>query len=195
MGVEIIPVLGALGVAGLAVALALQPVLSNIFSGISLIMDKSVRVGDWIILDDKTSGVIEKIGIRSTRVKTFDNDVIIIPNTKFADSLIRNASLPEPQIRKVVTFSVAYGSDVEKVKKIVISELKKISWIVPEPEPKVRFVEMGESSLNFKAFFYIDSFENGYASIDEANTRIYNALRKSGITIPFPQLDVHLKKD
>ncbi|MBU1988734.1 MAG: mechanosensitive ion channel family protein, partial [Nanoarchaeota archaeon] len=73
-GVEIVPVLGALGIAGLAVALALQPVLANIFSGISVIMDKSVKVGDWIIMEDGTWGVIQKIGIRGTRVRTFDND-------------------------------------------------------------------------------------------------------------------------
>jgi small-conductance mechanosensitive channel len=121
--------------------------------------------------------------------------MIIVPNTKLADSYIRNASLPEPKVRKVVQFSVAYGSDVEKVKKIVSAELGKISWVVNDPEPFVRFVEMGPSSLDFKAFFHIDSFENGNASIDEANTRIYNALRKAGIGIPFPQLDVHLKKE
>ncbi|MBU0907029.1 MAG: mechanosensitive ion channel [Nanoarchaeota archaeon] len=194
-GVEIVPVLGALGVAGLAVALALQPVLSNIFSGISVVMDKSVKVGDWIIMDNGTWGVISKIGIRSTRVKTFDNDMVIIPNTKLADSDIRNVSLPEPKVRKTIPFGVAYGSNVDEVKKIVLAELKKIKHVVKNPEPYVRFLEMGESSLNFKAFFYIDSYENGYASVDEANTRIYNALNKAEITIPFPQMDVHLKKD
>ncbi|MFH1802829.1 MAG: mechanosensitive ion channel domain-containing protein [archaeon] len=193
-GIEILPVLGALGVAGLAVALALQPVLANIFSGISVVMDKSVKVGDWIIMGDGTWGVILKIGIRSTRVKTFDNDVVIIPNTKLADSDIRNVSLPEKKVRKTIPFGVAYGSDVDKVKKIVLAELKKVEHSVPDPEPSVRFLEMGESSLNFKAFFYIDSYEYGYASVDEANTRIYNALNKAGITIPFPQMDVHLKK-
>lgn len=175
-GVEIVPVLGALGVAGLAVALALQPVLSNIFSGISLIIDKSVRIGDWVIIDDKTSGTIEHIGIRSTRVRTFDNDMIIIPNTKLADSYIRNASLPEPKVRKVVSFSFAHGQDVDKVKRIVLSEIKKIKYVVDEPEPSVQFVEIAQNGLNFKAFFYIDSFENGYAAIDEANTRIYKSL-------------------
>jgi MscS family membrane protein len=194
-GVEIVPVLGALGIAGLAVALALQPTLSNIFSGISLIMDKSVRVGDRVILDENSWGVIEKIGIRSTRVNTSDNETVIIPNTKLADSNIRNASLPEPKVRRVAKFGVAYGSDVEKVKKIILAELKKISWVVREPEPVVRLMELGESSLNFKAYFYIEGYEHRDVAIDEVNTRIYNALNNAGLVIPLPQMDVHLKKD
>lgn len=194
-GVEIVPVLGALGVAGLAVALALQPVLSNIFSGVSLIMDKSVRVGDRVVLDDGTWGTIDKIGIRSTRVRTSDNEMIIIPNTRLADSNIRNASLPEPKVRRTASFGVAYGSDIEKVKKVVLAELKKISWVVHDPEPVVRFMEFGESSLNFKAFFYIEGYENKDVAIDEVNTRVYNILNKAGLIIPFPQMDVHLKKD
>lgn len=192
-GVEILPVLGALGVAGLAVALALQPVLANIFSGVSVVVDKSVKNGDWIILDDGTWGVINKIGIRSTRVKTFDNDLIIIPNTRLADSNIRNVSLPGKKLRKTVPFGVAYGSDIEKVKKVVLGELRKVKHVVKDPAPSVYFLEMGESSLNFKAFFHIDSYEFGYSSVDEATTRIYNALNKAGIEIPFPQVDVHMK--
>lgn len=194
-GVEILPVLGALGVAGLAVALALQPVLANIFSGISVVVDKSIKSGDWIILDDGTWGVIDKIGIRSTRVRTFDSDLIIIPNTKLADSNIRNVSLPGKTLRKTIPFGVAYGSDIEKVKKIVLAELKKVKHAVKTPEPSVYFLEMGESSLNFKAFFHIDSYEFGYSSVDEATTRIYNALNREGIEIPFPQMDVHMKKE
>ncbi len=192
--VEILPLLGALGIAGLAVALALQPTLANIFSGIAMIVDKSVRVGDWIILEDGMWGVVEKIGIRSTKFRTFDNELIVLPNTKFADSRIQNVSMPDPKARIVIPFSVAYGTDVDKVKKLIISEIKKIPRVVDKEEIVVRFLEMGESSLNFKAYFYIESFEFRMASIDEATTRIYNALNKAGIEIPFPQMDVHFKK-
>jgi MscS family membrane protein len=193
-GIEIIPILGALGVAGIAVALALQPVLSNIFSGVAMVLDKTVRVGDWIVLENGTWGVIEKIGIRSTKIRSFDNELVVVPNTVLADNKIRNVSLPEPKVRTVVPFGVAYGSDIDKVKKIVLKEIKKIPHVIDDPKPVVRFLEMGDSSLNFKAFFYVDSFENRYGSLDEANTRIYNALNKAGIEIPFPQMDVHLKK-
>lgn len=194
-GIEIGPLLAGLGIAGLAVALALQPTLANIFSGASMILDKSIRLGDWIVLEDGTWGVIEKISLRSTKIKSFDNELLVIPNSKLADSRIHNVALPEPKSRVVIPFSVAYGSDIEKVRKLVSKEINKIGHLVNDPEPTVKFLEMGESSLNFKAFFYVDSYENRYGAIDEANTRIYNALNKAGISIPFPQMDVHLKKD
>ena len=84
--------------------------------------------------------------------------------------------------------------DIEKVKKIILAEIKKIKNFVEDPEPRVRFLEMADSSLNFKAFFYVNSFENRFDAIDDANTRIYNILNKNNIEIPFPQRDIHMKK-
>ena len=194
-GVEILPLLGALGVAGIAIALALQPVLSNIFSGVSVVLDKSVSVGDLVYLDSGTRGKVAKIGLRSTKVTSFDNELFIIPNTKLAESIIQNVALPEPKSRVVVRFGVAYGSDIDKVKKIVLKEIRSVANIVlDDPEPKVSFRKMGDSSLDFKALFYVDDYGDRFDAIDEANTRIYNALNKVGIEIPFPQMDVHLKK-
>ncbi len=193
-GIEITPLLAGLGIAGLAVALALQPVLSNIFSGASMVLDSSIRVGDLVYLDQNTKGKILKVGLRSTRILTFDNELIIIPNSKLAESVIQNVALPSPISRAVVPFNVSYGSDIDKVKKIVLKEIKSIKNVLEEPEPMVRFVEMGDSSLNFKAYFYVNNFDNRFPSIDEANTKIYNALNRNGINIPFPQMDIHLKK-
>ena len=193
-GIEIGPLLAGLGIAGLAVALALQPVLANIFSGVSMILDKSLKVGDLVYLDVTTRGKVEKIGLRSTKIRTFDNELIIIPNTKLAESQIQNIALPEPKSRAIIPFGVAYGSDVNKVKKIVIKELKSISGVSKDPEPFVRFTEMAASSLNFNAYFYVDNFENRASAKDEANTKIYNALNKAKIEIPFPQMDVNMKK-
>jgi len=194
-GVEITPLLAGLGIAGLAIALALQPVLSNIFSGVSMILDHSVRVGDLVYLDADTKGKIEKVGLRSTRITTFDNELIIVPNNKLSESTIQNVALPEPKTRAVVPFGVAYGSDIAKVKKVILKEIRTIKNVVLEDsEPVIRFIEMADSSLNFKAYFFVNHFENRFAAIDEANTKIYNALNKNNIEIPFPQRDVHMKK-
>jgi len=193
-GVQIGPFLAGLGIAGLAVALALQPTLSNIFSGLSIILDKSIRVNDLVYLDADTKGKILKIGLRSTKILTFDNELVILPNSKLAESRIQNVALPEPKSRAVVAFGVAYGSNIDKVKKIVLKEIKSIKNLINDPEPSVKFLEMADSSLNFKAYFYVDSFEHRFAAIDEANTKIYNALNKNKISIPFPQMDVYLKK-
>ncbi len=193
-GLEITPLLAGLGIAGLAVALALQPILSNILSGAAMVLDNSIHVGDLVYLDSQTKGKILRIGLRTTRITTFDNELIIVPNNKLADSAIQNVALPEPKTRTVIQFSVAYGSDINKVKKIIVSEIKKIKYAEKDPEPFVRFIEMADSSLNFKAYFYVSSFENRFTAIDEANTRIYNSLSKNGIEIPFPQRDVHIRK-
>ncbi|MFC1682262.1 mechanosensitive ion channel family protein [Nanoarchaeota archaeon] len=193
-GIEIGPFLAGLGIGGLAVAFALQSSLSNIFGGVSIILDKTVKVGDLVYLDDGTQGKIQHIGLRSTKITTFDNELIIVPNGKLADSKVQNVTLPDPKSRVVIPFGVAYGSDIEKVKKIALSEVKKVKNFCNNPGPFARFLEMAESSLNFKVFFYVDSFEHRGLAKDEANTRIYNALNKAKIEIPFPQMDVHVRK-
>ena len=193
-GFDVGTVLAGIGVAGIAIAFALQESLSNIFGGISIILDKSVNVGDLVNLDDGTSGKIARIGIRSTKIQTFDNEVIIVPNSKLASSNIKNIAQPAPKSRVVIPFGVAYGTNIEKVKKIVLKEIKTVSGFIDDPEPNVRFLAMGNSSLDFKAYFFVESYEQRFNAIDEANTKIYNALNKNKIEIPFPQMDVHLKK-
>ncbi len=195
-GIEIGPILAGLGIAGIAIGLALQPTLSNIFAGIFLVLDKTIREDDIIYLDEKTEGRVEKIGLRSTKIRTSNDEVIIVPNNRIAESRVENISLPEPKTRIVIPFSVAYGSDIEKVKRIVIREMTTIKNAYKDPKPFVRFMKMGESSLNFEAYFYIhmSTLSNRDNSIDEANTKIYNSLSDAGIRIPFPQMDVHVKK-
>lgn len=193
-GIEIGPLLAGVGIGGVAIAFALQASLSNIFGGISIILDKTIRVGDWIKLDDGTVGIIQKIGLRSTKLKTFDNEILFIPNSKLSDSKIQNIAMPEPKARVVIPFGVAYGSDINKVKKIVEKEIRKITNFIEDPEPSVKFLEMGDSALNFKAFFFVKSFQDRFNAIDEANTKIYNALNKAKIEIPYPQMDIHMKK-
>ena len=194
-GVEIGPFLAGLGIAGIAIALALQPTLANIFSGLSIVLDKTVRVGDLVYIDEKTKGKILEVGLRSTKIITFDNELIIVPNSKLADSIIQNVALPEPKTRVVIQFGVSYGTNIDKVKKLILNEIVKVKHFDKDPSPVVRFAEMGDSALIFKIYFYVDSFENKFEAIDDANTRIYNILNKNKISIPFPQMEVHVKKN
>ncbi len=193
-GFEIGPVLASLGIAGIAIAFALQSSLANVFGGISLILDENMKVGQVVKVDDVTTGEIVDIGFRSTKIKSWDNEIIIVPNGVLANSVFKNISQPTKHIRVVAPFGVEYGSDIEKVKKLVYREIKKVDGYLSKPEPSVKFLEMADSALNFKAFFYIDNYSNRYAALDEINERIYNALNKNKIGIPFPQMDVHMKK-
>ena len=195
-GIEVGPMLAGLGIAGIAIGLALQPVLTNIIAGISIVLDKSIKEDDIIYVDDKIEGKVEKIGLRSTKLRTSNDETVIIPNSKLAENRVMNISIPEPRVRVIVPFSVAYGSDVEKVKKIVMEEIKTIKNLDKTEKTNVRFMNMGASALEFQAFFHIVVYHTRGKSdaVDEANTKRYNALKKHGFDIPFSQLDVHMKK-
>jgi MscS family membrane protein len=193
-GVEVGPLLAGLGIAGLAVALALQPTLSNIFSGISLILDQTYNIGDMIKIDD-VMGEIYSIGLRTTRIKSFDNEMFIIPNSKVAEAKIQNFLQPDPTIRMNVEFGVGYGADPEYIKKIAIEEVEKIKFIDKEQEIRVLFLSMGDSALNFKIMFWVDHIDKRWPAHQEAITRIYRRLYKEGIEIPFPQRTVWLRDE
>ena len=192
-GIAIGPFLASLGIAGLAIAFALQNTLANVFGGISLIIDKTIRVGDVIAVDD-TKGTVIDIGLRSTRIKSYDGNSIIIPNGKLVDSKVQNRVQPNKKERVAIPFGVEYGAKVDKVKKIVLKEINKIEGVLDDPEPSVVFLEMGDSALLFKAYFWMKEYSETFGAKDKANELIYNALNKAKIGIPFPQMDVHVKK-
>ncbi|MAF89291.1 MAG: mechanosensitive ion channel family protein [archaeon] len=192
-GADIGPLLASLGIAGLAIAFAMQSTLGNLFGGVSIIVDRSVRPGDVVEIDT-TMGTVEDVGLRSTRIRTFTNELIVIPNGQVADAKIINHILPSKRVRLDIPLGVAYGSDVEKVKKTVLKSLEGIDNVLKEPKPMVRFTNMGDSALEFKVYIWINRFQNKFLVKDIANTTIYKALNKAKIAIPFPQMDVHLKK-
>lgn len=194
-GVQIAPLLASLGIAGLAVALALQSTLSNIFGGISIILDQAVKIGDIVQLEDGTKGRVVKVSLRSTKIVTFDNELITIPNGKLADSKIMDWHQPDKRIRITIKFGVEYGSDANKVKKVVLDLIKKEDKILKEPAPLVLFDEMADFSLNFSAYFWIENVDDKITVKDIMTTKIYNALRKNKIGIPFPTRTVYIKKE
>ncbi len=194
-GIQIGPLLTSLGIAGIAIAFALQNTLGNIFGGMSIILDKSVRVGDVIKLDNETMGTVVDVGLRSTKIKTLDNELITIPNGKLADSKVLNYLHPDPTLRVSVEFSTEYGSDVSKVRKVVLETLGKIPSILKKPEPAVVLTEMADSGLKFKALFWINSFEDKGPTKFNATEEIYNALRKAGIGIPFPTRTIYMRNE
>lgn len=189
-GIEIAPVLASLGIAGLAVALALQPTLGNIFSGISLVLDKTFEVGDVIKLDTGEVGSVYVIGLRTTRIKTFDNEIIIVPNSVLANTRIQNFYQPDRKVRVNVEFGVEYGTDPEYVKRIVIDEITKIPDIDTEQGINVWFNAMADSALTFTARFWVDDISKKWVAQQEAMSRIYRRLYKEEIGIPFPQRTV-----
>lgn len=193
-GIQIGPLLTSLGIAGIAVAFALQSTLGNIFGGMSIILDKSVKVGDKIKLDNETMGTVMDVGLRSTKILTWDGELITIPNGKLADSRILNFMQPEPKVRIAIEFGVEYGSDTSKVRKVVIDTISKLQGVLKEHAPKVLMTEMSDFALKFRALFWVSSFDIKFDTKALATEEIYNALRKAGIGIPFPTRTVYLKE-
>jgi small-conductance mechanosensitive channel len=194
-GVDVTPFVAGLGIAGLAISFALQSTLSNIISGISLIMDKTFKVGDKIELDSGEVGVIHEITLRSTRVRTYDNEILIIPNNNMAGAKIKNFTQPDLKMRVVVPFGVEYGNKPEKVIPLIEKAVRKeVKGILKEPDVKVVFTEMADSSINFKALYWVKHYNDAYAKKLEGMDVIYRTLNKNKIGIPFPTRTVYNKK-
>ncbi|MEK7196979.1 MAG: mechanosensitive ion channel family protein, partial [Nitrospirota bacterium] len=163
LGISITPLITALGVGGLAVALALQDTLANLFAGIHILVEKSIRVGDFIRLETGQEGYVEDITWRTTRVKMLPNNMVVIPNNKLAQSIVTNYYLPEKRMSLSIPVSVGYNSDIDKLERILTEEAKKaveeVSGLLGDPEPVVRFIPgFGESSLDFTLVCHVREF-------------------------------------
>jgi len=189
--IQIGPLLASLGIAGIAVAFALQTTLGNLFGGISLILDKTFRVGDIVQLDDGQLGEVKKVSLRSTKLRTFDNELVTVPNGKLADSKIINWNMPDLKVRVNIPFGVEYGSSVARVKKVVMEIVKKHKNILKDPAPQILFREMADSSLNFLLRFWLDDIGQKVEMKDKVITEIYDTLNKNKIGIPFPTRTVY----
>ena len=188
--------LASAGIAGLALGLAAQETLSNIFGGLSIIADAPYKVGDWVNLDGGERGRVTKIGLRSTRMMTRDDVEITVPNAAIASGKIINESGgPSRKSRVSVLVSVAYGSDVDQVRDVLLRAARGVEFVVDDPEPRIRFTEMADSALVFRVLCWIELPELRGQCVDGLNTAIYKALNAEGIRIPFPQRDVHLYPD
>ena len=192
--VDISPLLATAGIAGIAVSFAVKDSLANILGGLQLVLDKTFKVGDKVKLESGELGVILDIGLRSTKLKTYDNEVIYIPNGYLANAKVRNYTVPDLKLRVNVNFGVAYGSDTDKVRDIVLGTLKKMDSVLDDPEPAVQFLEMSDFSLDFIARVWVKDYQEAYSMKLQTTDEIYKALNREGINIPFPTHTVYTKK-
>lgn len=197
LGISVTPVLTALGVGGLAVALALQETLSNLFSGIQVIASQQIRTGDYIKLDSGEEGYISDITWRNTTIRALPNNLIIVPNSKLASAIIRNYQLPDKEIAVLIEVGISYDSDLEKVEQITIQTakdiLQKTEGGVKTFEPFIRYHTFADSSINFTTILRVQEFVNQYLIKHEFIKALHEQFRKNAIEIPFPIRTVHLK--
>lgn len=198
MGISITPIITALGVGGLAVALAIKDTLSNLFSGIHIMVEKAIKVGDYIKLDNGVDGFVDDITWRTTRIKTIQNNFIIIPNEKIVQSVITNYDMQDKKLAVPVTVGVSYNSDIDKVEYVLMEVandvMNRLEEIAKDPKPIVRFNPgFSDSSIDFTIIVYANEFKSQFFIQSEIRKEIFKRFKKEGIEIPFPQRVVHMK--
>lgn len=193
-GIEVTPFLAGLGIAGLAIGLALQDSLKDLISGISLIVDRTYKVGDKVKLDSGEVGNIHEITLRSTRIRTYDNNIIIIPNANMASSKIINYAQPLLNERGQVPFGVVYGSDINRTKEVALAAVTAVSAVLSDPAPTIEFLDLADYSLTFRALFWVETYGEKWDVERAVVQGIYEALNAAGIEFAFPTSTIYLEK-
>lgn len=191
VGINVTPFLAASAALLVGLGLALQELFQDVIAGIFIILDKSLLVGDIIEVDNKVGRIID-IKLRTTRAITRDDKIIIIPNHKFITESIYNYTQNHRTTREFVRVGVAYGSDTRKVERLLLQSIEEQKGVLKSPKPFVLFEDFGDSALVFSVLFFIsDSFSEPRIK-SAVRFRIDELFRENGISIPFPQRDVHL---
>jgi len=186
--------LASAGIVGLALSFAAKDTLSNLFAGVSIVMDAPYKAGDFIILDSGERGVVTDIGLRSTRILTRDDIEITVPNGIIGNGkIINEAGGPPGRHRIRVAIGVAYGSDIDHVIEVLSAVATDHPDILTNPEPRVRFRSFGDSSLDFELLGWISEPVDRGRVQHELNCAVYKTLNKNEIEIPFPQRDLHVR--
>jgi small-conductance mechanosensitive channel len=196
LGVSVTPLLTALGVGGLAVALALQDTLANLFAGVHILASRKVQPGDYVRLDSGQDGYIVDINWRNTTIRQLAGNLVIVPNSRFADAILTNYHMPEQDLSVTVQAGVGYGSDLDHVEKVTIDVahevMAEVDGGVGDYEPSVRFHTFGESRIDFSVNLRTREFTDQYVIVHEFIKRLHRRYRIEGIEIPNPQRTVVL---
>ncbi|MCZ7393894.1 MAG: mechanosensitive ion channel domain-containing protein [Candidatus Methanoperedens sp.] len=194
VGVQITPLITGMGIAGLAIALAAQNLLSNVFGGVTITLDQLYKVGDRVEMGS-VYGDVYDIKPRYTKIKTLNNTIITIPNSRVINEQIINYAFPDTTTRVKIPISVAYGTDPRKVDELLLDIANRTPLVLKHPKPLVRFTEYANSSQNFELLVWIGHYDDRHPVLDWIFREMFTRFKKEGIEIPFNQMDVHIKKD
>ena len=195
LGVSVTPLLTALGLGSLAIALGLQPTLTNLFAGFHITMARQVRLGDLVELDNGMMGVVEDIGWRSTQLRELANNLVVVPNARLTEMILRTYSRPDPSIGVVVPVRVAYRSDLDHVERVTLEVARTVqrecAGAVREFEPLLRVAAFADSAVQVNVILRAQSYGDRFLLTSELLRRLHARYRAEGIEIPFPQRVVH----
>jgi small-conductance mechanosensitive channel len=185
--VDVTGLITTLGIGSLAVALAAQASLADMINGFMIMIDQPYRVGDRIeILDLNTWGDVVDIGLRSTRVRTRDNRMVIVPNSVIGKSLVVNYSYPDTEYRIQIHVGVAYGTDIDRARGIMIDAVRGVPGVLEDKRVEALFLEFGDSAMIFRVRWWLDSYYDARRMFDRVNSALLEALEREGIELPAP---------
>lgn len=190
-GVQITALLAASTALFVGIGLGMQKLFQDIISGIFILVDRTVTVNDVIEIDKKV-GKITQVGLRTTKAITQDEKILVIPNHKFLTEILYNWTQNDVMTRESISIGVAYGTDVDLVKALLLGIAMQEPAILNEPKPTIFFEDFGDSALKFKLHFYIGDSFHLPAVQSRLRYKVYNTFNENNITIPFPQRDVHV---
>jgi small-conductance mechanosensitive channel len=184
------------GALAIAVGFGAQHLFNNFISGFFLIIQKPIKVGDIVELDDGTVALVKEIGTRHTRIQNFDGVDILLPNSYLLENKITNWTYSDRKLRNKLSVGVAYGSNTKKVEDLLLRAAREHPNVLTNPFPFVIFKEFGESSLNFDMYFWVDmQYASGLTVGSELRHNVTELFREQGVEIPFPQMDLHFKRE
>ena len=192
--VDLAPLLASAGVLGIVVAIAARDSLSNLFGGLSLLLDRPFKKGDYVVLESGERGKVIWIGIRSTRIQTRDDVQIAIPNSIMAGTKIINESAPNPRFRIHIKTGVAYGSNIDLVEETLLKIARDNPKISSFPEPRVRFREFGDYNLIVELLCWATQPQERGLVVHQLNKTIYTTFEEKNISMPFPQREIYLRQ-
>lgn len=194
--VDVTGLITTLGIGSLAVALAAQASLADMINGFMIMIDQPYRVGDRIeILDLDTWGDVVDIGLRSTRVRTRDNRMVIVPNSVIGKSLVVNYSYPDTEYRIQIHVGVAYGTDIDRAREIMIDAVRGVPGVLEDKRVEALFLEFGDSAMIFRVRWWLDSYYDARRMFDKVNSALLEALEREGIELPAPIRTLHHQVD
>ena len=194
VGFNVSALLTAIGIGGLALSLAAQDTIANMISGVIILIDQPFRAGDRIEIQElNTWGDVVSIGLRSTRIRTLDNRLVIVPNSSISNNQVVNYTYPDPRYRIQTEIGVAYGTDLRQVRTVITQALQGVEGVIPDMPVDILFLEFGDSAMVLRVRWWIESYIDARRSTDRVNETIYQALAQAGIELPNPIMTVELK--
>ncbi len=195
-GVDVTAFVAALGIGGLALSLGAKDTIADAIAGLIILIDRPFRIGDRIEIEEVgTWGDVADIGLRTTRIRTRDNRMVIVPNSVIGANQIVNYSYPDPQYRIETHVGIAYGTDIETARRVIIDAVSGVEGVLQDKPIDALYIEMGDSAMIFRVRWWIESYVDTRRMLDRMHTALQHAIDEAGIEAPYPTQTIHLEVD